>query len=88
MTHGNPLDLPCTISGVPFGSLREFFITCLEQLWVLEESFSGKRPLGNSGWQWGVYEALQEGGFISDAEDLDERRKADQIIVEAIKGLR
>jgi hypothetical protein len=50
MTHGNPLDLPCTISGVSFGS-------------------------------------LQEGGLISDVKDLDERRKADQIIVEAIKGL-
>lgn len=84
----NVLDLPCNISGVPFTSLRDFFLRCLERLWVEEESFSGKRPLGNSGWQWGVYEALQEGGFITDAENLDERRKADQIIVEAIKGLR
>lgn len=43
----------------------------LSDLWQKEESFNGKRPFGNSGWQWEVYGALIEAGHIPGEIDED-----------------
>jgi len=52
-------------------TINEFFKKCLLNLWNEGESFSGKRPLGDSGWDWDVFAALGHGGFI-DAEFDDD----------------
>jgi hypothetical protein len=36
-------------------TIREYLRTLLSELWREEESFNGKRPFGNSGWQYDVY---------------------------------
>ena len=67
-------------------TLREYFKNLLTTLWEEAEGFSGKRPFGNSGWQYDVYKALikndlipgilDEYGFV---EDID-TKKADDFI--------
>lgn len=69
----------------------------LIKLWKDEESFSGKRPFGNSGWKYIVYESLienniingeiDEDGFISYLSD-DERKKGDKLIFDAIENMK
>lgn len=75
-------------------SIQEYLVALLKALWEEEEGFSGKRPLGNSGWQWDVYTALAKGGaleakFDSDGYDLDDFdvEEADRVMAEAIGAL-
>jgi hypothetical protein len=52
-------------------SLREYFKAQLAALWRESDSFSGKYPLGNSGWEWEIAIMLIKHGFI--AAKLDHR---------------
>lgn len=61
-------------------SLRDYFKTLLKALWCQGDDFSGKRPFGNSAWQYDLYTCLiknelingklDEFGFI---EEFDEK---------------
>lgn len=71
-------------------TIKDYLMSLLSQLWHEKDTFSGKRPFGNSGWCFDVYQALIEGGHISGivVEDGDlrdwNRREADQLIENAI----
>lgn len=52
-------------------SLREYLHELLATLWKEGEGFSGKRPFGNSGWDWDVYGFLVKAGVISGQIDDD-----------------
>ena len=52
-------------------TVRGYLLRLLSDLWRKEESFNGKRPFGNSGWQWEVYGALIEAGYIPGELDED-----------------
>lgn len=56
-------------------TMRDYLFLLLSNVWEEGESFSAKRPFGNSGWQWQVYGALAEAGFIeatlADGEIID-----------------
>lgn len=74
-------------------TLREYFKKLLIALWEEEESFNGKRPFGNSGWQYDVYTALIKHGLIPGKIDffgyiseIDEV-EAQQFIIKLIKEL-
>lgn len=74
-------------------TLREYFKKLLTQLWIDEESFNGKRPFGNSGWQYDVYTSLIKHGLIPGKIDffgyiseIDEV-EAQQFIIKIIKEL-
>jgi len=62
----------------------------LLKVWEEDECFSGKRPFGNSGWKWDVYQAMVKGGAIDGKLDeegfLEEvnEEKADKIIAHLI----
>ena len=43
------------------GTVRDYFTEILVTLWEEGEGFSGKRPLGNSDWEWEVLAALVGG---------------------------
>lgn len=72
-----------------YSCLKKLLIT----LWLDGESFNGKRPFGNSGWDYQIYSALisneiiegsfDEYGYIEDFDIV----KADKLIKEAIKSL-
>ena len=52
-------------------TVREYFRELLLKLWDEKEGFSGKRPFGNSGWEYEVHCALAKAGFV-DLGEWDE----------------
>ncbi len=45
-------------------TIRNYLVSLARKCWVKEDSFNGKKPFGNSGWKYDVYNALGHGGFI------------------------
>ena len=45
-------------------TVRQWLSQLLSMVWEEEESFSGKRPWGNSGWQFPLHQALARAGFF------------------------
>lgn len=85
------LALPENDSGA--STVRGYLVALLAELWREEEGFSGKRPFGNSSWQYDIYVPMVTAGMISGrldehgyAEELDDRA-ADALILAAIKAL-
>ena len=87
------LDLTMTNNGAGAATIREYLKALLHQLWIEDESFSGKRPFGNSGWQYEVYTALVTHGAVDGALDEDgyidevNTTEADEKILQAILSL-
>ena len=52
-------------------TIRDYLRTLLETLWSVGEGFSGKRPFGNSGWEYDLYAPLIKAGFIKGRLDED-----------------
>ena len=52
-------------------TVRDYLRTLLMTLWAEGEGFSGKRPFGNSGWEYDIYRPLIAGGFVPGALDED-----------------
>lgn len=74
-------------------TLKEYLKELLTELWVEEEGFSGKRPFGNSGWQFDVYGSLIKAGHVEGTLDEDgcidrfDEVPARKIVLECIKSL-
>ncbi len=84
---GCPMDPESNDAGA--SSVREFLAKIIQEVWMWEDSFSGKRPFGNSGWKWDVYTALIDAGIVEydlNDEDLspERRRDIDAWIIRAI----
>lgn len=45
-------------------TVKQYFRDLLLTLWEEGECFNGKRPFGDSGWQYKIYKALIDDGFI------------------------
>ncbi len=52
-------------------TIRDYLRILLETLWCDGESFSGKRPFGNSGWESELYRPLVKHGFVRGTLDED-----------------
>lgn len=74
-------------------TIRDFFRECMMLLWSEGEGFSGKRPLGNSGWEHQIYVALINAKLIEGKLDSDgyiercDRNAAYGIIHDALKDM-
>lgn len=74
-------------------TIREYLRQLLCCLWNKGESFSGKRPFGNSGWEYDLYAALVKGKAVEGALDEDgyletvDERAASDLIIEAINKM-
>ena len=78
-------------------SVKEYFKKLLYTLWWEEDGFSGKRPFGNSCWQFDVIHALTGAGYISGTVEYDksgyvqdaecDRKVAEQFILDLIISL-
>lgn len=73
-------------------TIGQYLRQLLAALWRDEEMFSGKRPFGNSGWQYDVYGALIDAGYVEgelyedgSVEDLDPYA-ADALVQKAISA--
>ena len=64
------LTLPMQDNDAEAATIREYLVALLRQLWAEGEGFSGKRPFGNSGWEWDMYPPLIKAGLV--AGRLDE----------------
>lgn len=51
-------------SDVGSGTIREYLHALLLAVWEEGEGFSGKRPFGNSGWEFDLYVPLAKEGFL------------------------
>lgn len=71
------------------GTVREYLAGLLQALWTEGEGFSGKRPLGNSDWQYDLYAPLINGGLVTgDDEGCPDREDiANDLITAAIEAL-
>jgi hypothetical protein len=65
MLHGTVL-----INGYS-GTFLSFFRDCLTNLMEEEDSFSGKRPLGSSGWKSELIASMIHNGYIEGSFDDD-----------------
>jgi len=86
------------IDGADSGAttVREYLLALLRMVWTEREMFSGKRPFGNSSWEYDLYRAMGKAGFIEITLDSDgyidtfpkqEHRKADALVSAAIDEL-
>lgn len=66
------LDLPIPENDAQAETVREYFKELLTTLLIEEESFSGKRPFGNSGWRHDFLPTLEEAGYSRPGASEDE----------------
>jgi hypothetical protein len=52
-------------------TVRDYLTAQLVALWREGDGFSGKRPLGNSGWEWDIYIPMAKAGLIHGEFDED-----------------
>jgi len=52
-------------------TIRGYFKLLLTELWIQGECFSGKRPLGDSGWEYDLYAPLVKSGAVDGNIDED-----------------
>ncbi len=50
-------------------TIGDYFRLLLTELWREGECFNGKRPFGNSGWEWDLYKPLVKAGVVKGALD-------------------
>lgn len=74
-------------------SIKDYLKELLKTVWRECESFSGKRPFGNSGWQYDIYSELIKHNVIHGVLDeyggvdelsQEQAEKADEIIMSII----
>lgn len=93
------LDLPMQENDAGAKTVRDYLLMLLKTLWREQDGFSGKRPFGNSGWDYDLYTALVKGKAIkgsfyeyddgySELEHCDEGAGAKAIFraIEALRG--
>lgn len=74
-------------------TVRDYLKALVATLWREGEGFSGKRPFGNSGWDWDLHRPLVVAGFAAGTVDEDgeisghDARECDKIIAAAIEAL-
>lgn len=87
------LALPMKPNDAAADTIRDYMKTLLVQLLTELDGFSGKRPFGNSGWEYDLFAALISGGKIEGRLDQDgfvakvDNRKAQAMILEATRWL-
>lgn len=52
-------------------TIKEYFKEILLELWIEGEEFSGKRPFGNSGWDYDVLQCLIKNDIVKGKLDED-----------------
>lgn len=75
-------------------TVGDYLVALVRKVWKYGEGFSGKRPFGNSGWEYDIYLALGEAGLIEVSYDESgyylqevDRDAADALVNKAIDHL-
>jgi len=95
MPSTDVLDLPMfQPNDADAATVRDYLVSLLSALWEYQEDFSGKRPLGNSGWHWDLMYPLVKAGAISGTADENggvdgcDLGAGNRLILDAIENLR
>lgn len=90
----NTLDIEMQENDAGAKTIREYLKALLIKLWEEGEGFSGKRPFGNSGWEFEIYKALVvaeavDGEICREYGDLIscDHTSANELIFKAIEEL-
>lgn len=86
------LALPMGANDADAETIGGYLRALLLELWTEGEGFSGKRPFGNSGWEFDLYRPLVEAGFVAGEmidgyAEIQDRKAADAMIAKAIAAL-
>jgi len=87
------LDTPMGDNDANADTIRDYLVCLLADVWKHGEGFNGKRPFGNSGWEWELYAALVKAGHITGRFDEDgfiedaDRQAGDALVAAAIESL-
>lgn len=65
------LAIPMGRNDADAATVRDYFKKLLWQIWEDGESFSGKRPFGNSGWEYDLYGPLIKAGAVKGVIEVD-----------------
>ena len=90
----NILDIEMQENDAGAKTIRDYLKVLLFKIWNEGEGFSGKRPFGNSGWEFEIYKALVVAGAVKGEVDKEygdlidcNFSKANQLIFKAIEEL-
>ncbi len=93
LTGAQVLEVAMSENDADATTIKEYLLRLLDKLWEEGEAFSGKRPFGNSGWEYDLYKPLLSAGAVAgqldedgNIEDVDDGA-ANELIFEAIKAL-
>lgn len=87
------LPMDATENDAGAGTIKEYLICLLRTMWAEGEVFSGKRPFGNSSWQYDLYKPLIKSGAVAGSLDEDgyvqalDDKAANKLITKAIDSL-
>ena len=96
MTGREVLAVPMETNDSGATTIRGYLVALVRAVLAENEGFSGKRPFGNSGWEWDLYVALGRAGAIrvrmdeeGDVEDIapSQQKKADGLLRLALDAL-
>jgi hypothetical protein len=74
-------------------TIRGYLVALLMQVWEQSDSFSGKRPFGNSSWKYELYAALVKAEFVKGIFDEDgyiedvDTKAANHLIIQGVLSL-
>ena len=77
MNYQEILDLKMGPNDADAETIGQYLCNLLLQVWMEGESFSGKRPFGNSGWEHDLYETLARAGIVN--SEVDEEGYVDNV---------
>lgn len=87
------LDLAMQENDANAVTIRDYMKALLRGILTEREGFSGKRPFGNSGWDWDMHKPLVKTGLVKGVLDTDgnleehDAEKADRLLLSAIDDL-
>lgn len=87
------LDLPMDENDAGAKTIRDYMKALLRAVLTETEGFSGKRPFGNSGWDWDMHKPLVKAGLVDGTIDEDgfleehDSEAADKLLLSAVDDL-
>src|SRR5678815_5011153 len=95
-TPAEILALPMQENDAEAATIRDYLVKLLTAVWTEGECFSGKRPFGNSSWEYDLHEPLARAGYVTMTFDEDgyidkyaddQEKRGNALILSAIEAL-
>jgi|SRR6185437_2403463 len=93
MSREQVFAIPMERNDIDAPTVGEYLKALLMHLWEDGEGFSGKRPFGNSGWNWDLYTAVVRAGLTTghgeetedDGYQVHDEGNAKQVVCDIIE---